>query len=99
MRFFFKKISSKLQFTSPQEQAIPYAGVPFASAKTTSGSTKSATTSTFSLPYDAPSPNQIDMETETIELNEQNITSLPKDIRIEVEGGDTHTPPEFEVAK
>ena len=102
MRYFFKGISDKVTFlvsnyletdTSIPNPPLPIAtGLPF---KQYSNGTNSA----FRFPVDKPLPNQIDEDINDLEFNEQNLSSLPADIKIEVEGGDIHTPPGFEQAK
>jgi hypothetical protein len=99
MRHLFKQLSNKLAFlVTPQEEtAIPQAPVP--SFPIGSG--------TYPFPVgkpaattDAPAANQVTDESNDFELNEQNIGALPADVKLEVEGGDTQSPPGFdELAK
>ena len=45
---------------------------------------------------DSPSPNTVsEEETNEMEFSEQVPFEIPKDIKFEVEGGDTQVPPEF----
>ena len=86
MRFFFKRISDKLFFFSPQEQDSP-PGVPTPGYIPQDSASKQL--------FDQPYPNQVGEDDSALELSEQNLSSLPKDVKFEVEGGDTQTPPEF----
>ncbi len=100
MRYFFKRISDKISFltadttidvpSTPYKPDSPLKQFPWQN---------NGTTGTYRSPVDLPTPNQIDNDEETLELNEQNLTSLPKDVRLEVEGGDMHTPPGFTEGK
>jgi hypothetical protein len=46
-----------------------------------------------------PAPNEATIiEDESVPLDEQHPWSIPKDVKVEVEGGDTLAPPGFEVS-
>ena len=91
MRYFFKRISDKLTFLSSETTSeIP---------STPYSPTEMDVRRLFKLPKetqtDKPLPNQIGENEEMIDVNEQTFTNLPKDVKFEVEGGDTQTPPGF----
>ncbi len=93
MRYFFKRISDKLTFLSSGSSEIPSAPA----QHNPQGTIDPA--SLFKKPlslYDNPSPNQVGEDESAIELSEQNLSALPKDVKFEVEGGDAHLPPGFE---
>lgn len=53
----------------------------------------------FSVSSDTPTPNEATKNTIAFdELNDQNMLSIPNDVKFEIEGFDT-TPPEYDVKK
>jgi len=101
MRYFFKRLSDKINFItqSPSDETfnekIDVTGTkPF-----TNGNTIPQGINLFNTPIQKPeraAPNELAEEENDFELNEQIFSNLPADIKVEVEGGDTQTPPGFE---
>lgn len=95
MRYFFRQLSQKTTLpegttstTYPTQSIInPLNNNPL--FNNTSGGT---------TPFEMPTaPNQVmDENLNDVEFNEQTFNSLPSDLKVEVEGGDTNTPPEFD---
>ena len=78
-----------------QEEFTPHAG-----AKVVNDSFPRSPRTGIQLPPNDPaSPNQIAEDANDFEINEQNLSGLPSDVKFAVEGGDTNTPPGFEEAK
>ena len=49
-------------------------------------------------PTETPAPNEAtNIEEDVVPLDEQHPWSIPKDVKLEVEGGDTLAPPGYEV--
>lgn len=95
LRFFLKQISDKIEFNSPlsdevdpltknSDGAPPMVAIPRNQKMP------------YTLPVDKPSANQITDDENDFEVNEQNIGTLPTNIKLEVEGGDGQVPPEYE---
>lgn len=101
MRLFFKRLSDKINFISqdtPAASSIPTpTDTSFSPSSLYPNSTKSL--GMKPIPADAPVPNQLGEDENDVEFNEQNFSSLPKDVKVNVEGGDVHTPPGFEESK
>lgn len=92
MRYFFKRVADKITFlqdvTSTTTTAIP------TEPKTL------GTNPLFRVPQDKPAANTVmEADENDIEFNEQTFNSLPADLKIDIEGGDTQTPPGFEEKK
>jgi len=92
MRSFFKKIGDKITFinTNTTTTTVPTPSIPIDNPlfrKQPDGTTV----------VDAPATNTV-LETDgnEIEFNEQTFNFLPGDLKVEVEGGDTNVPPEFD---
>lgn len=46
---------------------------------------------------DTPTPNEASKVNDNIvDLDEQNTYNVPPDVKLDIEGGDSHVPPEFE---
>lgn len=96
MRFFFKRVSDKLTFLTHDEEQTQQTHP----AAFTGGSLPfPPINASYRAPVDAAIPNQVGENEESLELSEQNLSALPKDVKFEVEGGDVHTPPGFAEAK
>lgn len=91
MRSFIKQLSDKVAFFASDESS---AEVP-TQAQNSLPFPPLATNTSKPL-FDKPSPNQVGEDESAIELSEQNLSALPKDVKFEVEGGDMHLPPGFE---
>lgn len=94
MRILLKRIGDKITFLSSPHSEV--SAPPIWPTMPIGLKSASGTTST-SVPF--ASPNQISEDENEVELNEQNFSSLPPDVKIAVEGGDAHTPPGFEEDK
>lgn len=95
-KYWFKQLLNKIQEQSHQSREIPsstyVAPLPIKSS-TYSPFMKGATTGTY---QDRPVKNDVmEQDLNDIEFSEQSFATLPKDLKLEVEGGDT-TPPGFE---
>ena len=96
MRFFFKRISDKVTFSSGIEEEKNGAYIPHNNPLMNNLFRPSHASTAYSPPIEKPAPNQIGEENLDLELSEQNFSGLPKDVKFAVEGGDTHIPPGFE---
>lgn len=112
LRYFIKRLSDKISHliaTIPESFDASSASIPdpvlpqshpvafdATSFPNQTGYAVSGTT----IPNDPPSANQAaQSDVNDLELNEQNLTGLPADVRFEVEGGDSTVPPGFEEKK
>lgn len=97
LRSLLKQVSNKISFLVQGEDAP---SIPSSQSKEAAPSLPFPPVSgIYKSPFDQPLPNQIGEDEGSLELSEQNLASLPKDVKFEVEGGDVHTPPGFEEAK
>lgn len=98
MRYFFKRLSDKITFITDHES--PAETAPTKNFLSDLALGKRNYGNADSKLFDPPSANQASIEeSNDLELNEQNLTGLPLDVKFAVEGGDVHIPPGFEEQK
>lgn len=93
-RFLMKRVADKINFLSSNSQEVAIPSTPLNPAPNPSGKGFP-----FLSPVDKPAPNQMNEDDNDVEFNEQNFSNLPDNVKLIVEGGDTHVPPGFEEAK
>lgn len=106
LRYFVKRLSDKISHLINTDQntytgAIPGAGAAKAQFNVVDKPENTRAYRTPTAPsFDLPATNEASAEeANDIELNEQNLTNLPSDVKFTVEGGDTNVPPGFEERK
>ncbi len=95
MRFFFKRLADKVSFNNGQTVEPTLTSIP-----TVSSLKQTVASPAFALAPDLPAKNSVfETDANEMEFNEQTFSTLPSDIKVEVEGGDTGAPPEFDIQK
>ena len=87
-RFLLRQISEKIKFLSYGETQTSQE----ASSFDFKGMFKNGLPGSSTPHFDAPAKNQVDDDENDLEFNEQTFSNLPKDLKVEVEGGDTYIP-------
>lgn len=88
-RHLLKQIAKKIAFSSQADYQKDFEdSVP----SPVQESMKGGLPGSFLQKYDLPTKNQIGEDENDFEFNEQTFSNLPKDVKIEVEGGDTYIP-------
>lgn len=89
LRYFVSQLSKKISLIN----------IPLQNNLKDSGNLKDLLTKSFNKPEIIESPNNLDeKDTDEIEFSEDNPLNLPKDIKFEIEGGDSHIPPSYSEA-